>query len=71
MNACYLVTDRTLEEETLRYGSTFYSRGKRVLGTSHLISLYSDGALEGESFDRSGSIEEESWGDKNNMVNSV
>ena len=64
MNACFSVTDRALEEEALRYDSTFYSRGKRILGTSHLISLYSDWASEGESFDRSGDIEEESWGDK-------
>ena len=64
MNACFSMTDRALEEEALRYDSTFYSRGKRILGTSHLISLYSDWASEGESFDRSGDIEEESWGDK-------
>ncbi|RVX12167.1 hypothetical protein CK203_010783 [Vitis vinifera] len=64
MNACFSMTDRALEEEALRYDSTFYSRGKWILGTSHLISLYSDWASEGESFDCSGDIEEESWGDK-------
>ncbi|RVW61314.1 hypothetical protein CK203_020714 [Vitis vinifera] len=63
MNACFSVTDRALEEEALRYDSTFYSRGKRILGTSHLISLYSDWASEGV-FRSFRDIEEESWGDK-------
>ena len=64
MSACFSMTDRALEEEALRYESTFHSKGKRVLGISHLLSLYSDRAPKGESFDRSRGIEEESWGDK-------
>ena len=64
MSACFSVTDRALEEEALRYESTFHSKGKRVLGISHLLSLYSDRAPKGESFDRSRGIKEESWGDK-------
>ena len=64
MSACFSVTDWALEEETLRYESIFHSRRKRVLGISHLLSLHSDRAPEGESFDRLGGIEEESWGDK-------
>ena len=64
MSVCFSVTDRALEEEALRYESTFHSKGKRVLGISHLLSLYSDRAPKGESFDRSRGIKEESWGDK-------
>ena len=64
MNVCYSATDRALEEEALRYGLVFYSRGKRALGTSHLNSFYSNRAPEGEFYYRSGGIEEEFWGDK-------
>ena len=63
MNACFSMTDRALEEEALRYDSSFHSRGKRVLGISHLLSLHSDRAPEGESFDHPGGIEEELRGD--------
>ena len=59
MNACFSMTDRALEEEALRYGLVFYSRGKRAFGTSHLNSFYSDRAPEGEFYYRSGGIEEE------------
>ena len=60
MNACFSVTDQALEEEALRYDSSFHSRGKRVLGISHLLSLHSDRPPERESFNRSKGIEEES-----------
>ncbi|RVX07635.1 hypothetical protein CK203_025178 [Vitis vinifera] len=59
MNVSYSTTNRALEEEALRYGSVFYSRGKRALGASHLNSFYFDRAPEGEFYDRSGVIEEE------------
>ena len=59
MNVSYSTTDRALEEEALRYGSVFYSRGKRALGASHLNSFYFDRAPKGEFYDRSGVIEEE------------
>ena len=55
----YSATDRALKEETLRYGSVLYSRGKRALGASHLNSLSFDWAPEGEFYDRSGVIGEE------------
>ena len=60
MSVCFSVTDWALEEETLRYESIFHSRRKRVLGISHLLSLHSDRPPEGESFNRSKGIEEES-----------
>ena len=59
MNVSYSTTDRALEEEALRYGSVFYSRGKRALGASHLNSFYFERAPKGEFYDRSGVIEEE------------
>ena len=64
MRACFSVTDRALEEEAQRYELIFHSKGKRVLGIPLLLSSHSDQAPEGKSFDRSGGIEEESWGDK-------
>ncbi|RVW59949.1 hypothetical protein CK203_086971 [Vitis vinifera] len=54
--ASYSVTDRALEEEALRYGSGFCSRGERALGASHLIPFHFDLAPEGEFYDRSGDI---------------
>ena len=51
--------DWALEEEALRYGSVSYSKGKRVLGVSHLNSLSFDWAPEGEFYGRSEIIGEE------------
>ncbi|RVW92334.1 putative ribonuclease H protein [Vitis vinifera] len=62
--ASYSVTNRALEEEALRYGSGFCSRGERALGASHLIPFHFDMAPEGEFYDRSGDIEEEIRVDK-------
>ena len=62
--ASYSVTDRALEEEALRYGLGFYSRGERVLGASHLNPFHFDRAPDGEFYDRSGDIEEEIRVDK-------
>ena len=62
--ASYSVTDRALEEEALRYGSGFCSRGERVLGASHLNPFHFDRAPDGEFYDRSGDIEEEIQVDK-------
>ena len=56
--------DRALEEEALRYGLGFCSRGERVLGASHLNHFHFDRAPDGEFYDRSGDIEEEIWVDK-------
>ena len=47
MNVCYSATNRALEEEALSYGSVFYSRGKRALGTSHLNSFILIGLRRG------------------------
>ena len=58
------MTDRALEEEALRYGLGFYSRGERVLGASHLNHFHFDRAPDGEFYDCSGDIEEEIRVDK-------
>ena len=58
-NVSYSAIDRALEEEALRYGSVFYSKGKRALRASHLNSFYFDWAPEVEFYNRSGGIEEE------------
>ena len=62
--ASYSVTDRALEEEALRYGLGFCSRGERVLGASHLNPFLFDRTPEGEFYDRSGDMDEEIRVDK-------
>ncbi|RVX23652.1 Transposon TX1 uncharacterized 149 kDa protein [Vitis vinifera] len=57
------MTDRVLEEEAKRYASFSHPKGKRAVGTPLLLFSNSDRALEGESFDRPGGIEEEPRGD--------
>ena len=68
MRACFSMTDRALEEEAQRYDLIFHPKGKRVLGIPLLLSSHSDRAPEGESFDRPGGVEEESWGDKSTWL---
>ena len=58
------MTDRALEEEALRYGSGFCSRGERVLGASHLNPFLFHRTLEGEFYDHSGDMDEEIRVDK-------
>ena len=62
--ASYSVTDRALEEEVLRYGLGFCSRGERVLGASHLNPFLFDRTPEGEFYDHSGDMDEEIRVDK-------
>ena len=62
--ASYSVTDRALEEEVLRYGLGFCSRGERVLEASHLNPFLFYRTPEGEFYDRSGDMDEEIRVDK-------
>ena len=60
-DASFSMTDRELEEGAQRYE-------KKVMGIPLLLSFNSDRALEGESFDCPGRIEEELWGDKSTWL---
>ena len=56
MKILHSVTDSTLVEEALRYGSVPLLRGERVSGSSHLIPFIFDWAPEGEHYDLSRNV---------------
>ena len=62
--ASYSMTDRALEEEALRYGPGFCSKGERALGAFHLNPFLFYRTPKGEFYDRSGDMDEEIWVDK-------
>eukprot|EP00261_Vitis_vinifera_P015668 XP_010644167.1 PREDICTED: uncharacterized protein LOC104877503 [Vitis vinifera] len=64
----FSMTDCALQEEAKRYALHFYTKGNQVKGPSLLLSSNFDRAPEGESFDRSGELEEELWGDKSTWL---
>ncbi|RVW81744.1 hypothetical protein CK203_049543 [Vitis vinifera] len=68
MDVGFSMTDQPLEEEAQRYDLISHPKGKRVMGIPLLLSSNSNRAPEGESFDRPGGIEEESWGDKSTWL---
>ena len=61
-------TDCALQEEAKRYALHSYTKGNQAMGTSLLLSSNFDQAPEGESFDRSGELEEELGGDKSTWL---
>ena len=61
-------TDCALQEEAKRYALPSYTKGNQAMGTPFLLSSNFDQAPEGESFDRSGELEEELGGDKSTWL---
>ena len=61
-------TDCALQEEAKRYALHSYTKGNQAMGTSFLLSSNFDQAPEGESFDRSGELEEELGRDKSTWL---